>query len=64
MLFHEGLDGTELAISESQERMVVVVSPENVERFIELSSEENVEATVVAKVTDTGRLIMKWQGKE
>jgi phosphoribosylformylglycinamidine synthase len=61
---YEGLDGTELAISESQERMAVVISPENVERFIELSSEENVEATVVAKVTDSGRLIMKWQGKE
>ena len=61
---YEGLDGTELAISESQERMAVVVSKENASRFIELSKEENVEATVVAKVTDTGRLIMKWRGKE
>ena len=61
---YEGLDGTELAISESQERMAVVIAPENVQRFIKLSEEENVEATVVAKVTDTGRLVMKWRGRE
>src|SRR5690606_30564710 len=61
---YQGLDGTELAISESQERMAVVVSKEDAERFIELSGAENLEATVVATVTDTNRLIMKWRGKE
>ncbi len=60
---YEGLDGTELAISESQERMAVVVSPENVELFIKESSQENLEATKVAVVTDTGRLRMSWRGK-
>ncbi|WP_163192707.1 phosphoribosylformylglycinamidine synthase [Clostridium thermarum] len=59
---YEGLDGTELAISESQERMAVVVSPENVDTFISLAQKENVEATVVAEVTDDSRLIMKWKG--
>lgn len=59
---YEGLDGTEIAISESQERMAVVVSKENAERFIELSKEENLEATVVAKVTDDRRLKMYWRG--
>jgi len=58
---YNGLDGTELAISESQERMAVVISPENVERFIELSETENLEAVVAAKVTDTGRLRMFWK---
>ncbi len=61
---YEGLDGTEIAISESQERMAVVIKPESVKRFIELSDEENLEAYTVAKVTDTGRLIMKWRGNE
>ncbi|MGL4849956.1 MAG: phosphoribosylformylglycinamidine synthase [Clostridium sp.] len=59
---YEGLDGTEIAISESQERMAVVVEKENVERFIELSKKENLEAVVVAKVTDTERLRMYWRG--
>ena len=60
---YEGLDGTELAISESQERMAVVVAPENVDRFIELGHQENLEVTHVADVTDTGRLKMKWRGQ-
>ena len=59
---YDGLDGTELAISESQERMAVVVDKSNIERFIELSNEENLEATVVAQVTDTNRLEMTWRG--
>jgi phosphoribosylformylglycinamidine synthase len=58
---YEGLDGTELAISESQERMAVVVSPENVDTFIKLSQKENLEATVVAEVTSDNRLVMKWK---
>ncbi len=61
---YEGLDGTEIAISESQERMAVVVNKENVDRFIELSKVENLEAVVVAEVTDTERLRMYWRGKE
>ncbi|WP_370830527.1 phosphoribosylformylglycinamidine synthase [Clostridium sp.] len=61
---YEGLDGTEIAISESQERMAVVVNKENVDRFIELSNLENLEAVVVAEVTDTERLRMYWRGKE
>lgn len=61
---YAGLDGTELAISESQERMAVVVSPENVDKFMSYSKEENLEAVVVAEVTDTGRLVMEWRGKE
>ena len=60
---YEGLDGTELAISESQERMAVVVAPENVEKFIQEARKENLEATKVALVTDTGRLRMSWRGK-
>lgn len=60
---YEGLDGTELAISESQERMAVVVSPENVNKFIEEARKENLEATMVAVVNDTGRLKMNWRGK-
>ncbi len=59
---YDGLDGTELAISESQERMAVVLDESNVERFIELSSEENLEATPVAVVTDKNRLEMTWRG--
>ena len=61
---YEGLDGTEIAISESQERMAVVVNKENLDRFIELSKLENLEAVVVAEVTDTERLRMYWRGKE
>jgi phosphoribosylformylglycinamidine synthase, clade II len=60
---YEGLDGTELAISESQERMAVVVRKENVDKFIKFAAEENLEATPVAVVTDDRRLIMKWRNK-
>ena len=59
-----GLDGTELAISESQERMAVVVASSDVGRFKELAESENLEATVVAVVSDEPRLVMKWNGKE
>ena len=59
---YEGLDGTELAISESQERMAVVVEPKDAERFIEIANSENLEATVVAKVTEAPRLKMTWKG--
>ena len=59
---YDGLDGTELAISESQERMAVVVEADDVERFIELAYSENLEATVVAKVKDDPRLTMTWKG--
>ncbi|HCL4438176.1 phosphoribosylformylglycinamidine synthase [Clostridium botulinum] len=58
---YEGLDGTELAISESQERMAVVISKEDRERFIKLSEEENLEATVVAEVKEEKRLKMLWK---
>lgn len=61
---YDGLDGTELAISESQERMAVVVEKENVEAFIKLANEENLEATPVAVVTAEPRLVMRWNGKE
>ena len=60
---YEGLDGTELAISESQERMAVVIEAENVEEFIALAEKENLEATVVATVTDKNRLVMSWNDK-
>ena len=59
---YEGLDGTELAISESQERMAVVVTKENAERFQQLADSENLESTVVAEVTDTDRLVMDLDG--
>ncbi len=59
---YEGLDGTELAISESQERMAVVLSPEDVPEFMALAASENLEATVVARVTDTARMAMRWNG--
>ncbi len=59
---YEGLDGTELAISESQERMAVVVESKNVDEFIKIVNSENLEATVVAEVTDTNRLQMTWKG--
>lgn len=61
---YEGLDGTELAISESQERMAVVLSPSDVDRFLKYANDENLEATIVAKVTDTNRLEMDWNGKK
>ena len=57
---YDGLDGTELAISESQERMAVVVEEKNVSRFLELAAEENLEATVVATVTEEPRLRLNW----
>ncbi|MBR2327869.1 MAG: phosphoribosylformylglycinamidine synthase [Clostridia bacterium] len=60
---YDGLDGTELAISESQERMAVVVAPENADKFIELAYGENLEATRVAVVTEEARLKMNWNGK-
>ena len=60
---YEGLDGTELAISESQERMAVAVAAEDASQVIRLAGEENLEATVVARVTDTNRLVMTWRGK-
>jgi len=60
---YEGLDGTELAISESQERMAIVVAAENVERFLEIAESENLEATVVATVTEEARLKMFWKGQ-
>ena len=60
---YDGLDGTELAISESQERMAVVVAPEDAEKFRALASTENLESTVVAKVKEEPRLKMMWNGK-
>ncbi len=60
---YEGLDGTELAISESQERMAVVLDPKDVEAFMQLAAQENLEATVVATVTDRARMRMTWRGK-
>ena len=59
---YEGLDGTELAISESQERMAVALAPEDVDKFIALANEENLEATPVATVTEEKRLNMVWNG--
>ncbi len=59
---YDGLDGTELAISESQERMAVVVAPENVGQFIAAAERENLSATPVAEVTDKNRLVMHWNG--
>ena len=61
---YAGLDGTELAISESQERMAVVVDPADVDKFLEYAKEENLEAVAVATVTEEPRLILKWRGKE
>ncbi len=60
---YEGLDGTELAISESQERMAVALAPEDVDEFLKIAHEENLEATVVAKVTKEKRLRMVWDGE-
>lgn len=59
---YEGLDGTELAISESQERMAVVVSRENAKKFIDYAKEENLEASIVANITSNRRLKMMWRG--
>ena len=61
---YEGLDGTELAISESQERMAVVVAPEDADKFIEAAQAENLEAYRVAVVTEEARMVMEWKGKE
>ncbi|MDO5475986.1 MAG: phosphoribosylformylglycinamidine synthase [Eubacteriales bacterium] len=60
---YEGLDGTELAISESQERMAVVVAPEDQAEFLRYAAEENLEATPLARVTEEPRLVLKWRGK-
>ncbi|MBQ2503053.1 MAG: phosphoribosylformylglycinamidine synthase subunit PurQ, partial [Lachnospiraceae bacterium] len=60
---YDGLDGTELAISESQERMAVVVAPQDVEQFLAYAAEENLEAVEVAVVTEEPRLVLKWRGK-
>ena len=59
---YDGLDGTELAISESQERMAVALAPEDVDKFVAIATEENLEATPVAKVTEEKRLNMVWNG--
>ena len=61
---YEGLDGTELAISESQERMAVVVDAKNAAKFIDEAAKENLEATLVATVTAEPRLVMNWRGKD
>ncbi len=61
---YAGLDGTELAISESQERMAVVVAPEDVDKFLAYAAEENLEAIEVAIVTEEPRLVLNWRGKE
>lgn len=61
---YAGLDGTELAISESQERMAVVVDPKDVKQFLAYAEEENLEATEVAVVTESPRLVLSWRGKE
>jgi phosphoribosylformylglycinamidine synthase len=60
---YDGLDGTELAISESQERMAVVIAAQDRERFMQYASEENCETALVAKVTEKKRLVMKWRGR-
>ena len=60
---YAGLDGTELAISESQERMAVVVAPEDVDKMLGFAEEENLEAVVVAEVTKEPRLVLSWRGK-
>lgn len=61
---YAGLDGTEIAISESQERMAVVVAPEDVKTFLGYAAEENLEAVEVAVVTEEPRLVLEWRGKE
>ncbi len=61
---YAGLDGTEIAISESQERMAVVVDPQNVDEFMKYAVEENLESVCVAEVMESPRLVLKWRGKE
>ena len=61
---YEGLDGTEIAISESQERMAVVIEKENIDGFLALAKEENLQACPVAEVTEEKRLVMHWNGKK
>ncbi|MBS7240605.1 MAG: phosphoribosylformylglycinamidine synthase [Acetatifactor sp.] len=61
---YAGLDGTELAISESQERMAVVVDPKDVDKFLGYAAEENLEAVAVAVVTEEPRLVLNWRGKK
>ena len=61
---YAGLDGTELAISESQERMAIVVDPKDVDQMLRYADEENLEAVVVAKVTEEPRMVISWRGKE
>lgn len=61
---YAGLDGTELAISESQERMAVVVDPKDVDKMLQYADEENLEAVVVATVTEEPRMVITWRGKE
>ncbi len=61
---YAGLDGTELAISESQERMAVVIDPKDADAFMKYADEENLEATCVAVVTEDPRLVLSWRGKE
>ena len=60
---YDGLDGTELAISESQERMAIVLAPEDVDAFLAAAHEENLDATVIAEVTGSGRMRMQWKGR-
>lgn len=62
-LKYEGLDGTEIALSESQERMAVVLAPVDVPAFLAAAARENLESVAVADVTDTGRLVMEWRGQ-
>ncbi len=61
---YAGLDGTEIAISESQERMAVVIAPQDVQQFLAYAKEENLEAVEVAVVTEEPRLVLEWRGKE
>ncbi len=61
---YAGLDGTEIAISESQERMAVVVDPKDEAEFLKYAKEENLEAVEVAVVTESPRLVLVWRGKE
>lgn len=61
---YAGLDGTELAISESQERMAIVIDPKDIDKMLAFAEEENLEAVVVAEVTESPRLVMNWRGKE
>lgn len=61
---YEGLDGTELAISESQERMAIVIDAKDIDKLLSYADEENLEAVLVAEVTEEKRLVMEWRGKE